>query len=194
MQIDILEFLTPVQIMMLFSMYLAIKGSRSFVNGEFELGAVYFVLTDAINIIVGLYFNLFFSLAQAGLLYFVALKFDIINNKKDRIFFTNVLLCSFVLVYFLGAVDINTLKFHTDGYLDIIATITAIYGSYMMSKDKTMQMAIAWIIADIGFLWIAYQNKIVGLAIMAMFFIYHGFLRVKKELALNRKRFEKEKT
>lgn len=170
----------PIQLIMLFTMYLSIKGSRYFVDGYFHLGAVMFTVANFANIIAGLHFNLFFTLAQTGLMYFTVRLFDF-KTEADKIFFKYMFLFSIVLAFMLGNINIENISFQAYGIIDISATLTAWYGSYMMSKNRFLEMSLAWIIADIGFLWIAYEHSLIGLAVTSIFFIYHGFLRLQKE-------------
>lgn len=155
------------------AMFLALLGSSNFVMKKTEKGAWQFMLGNVINMTVGLAIgNLWLFLAQAGLMYFTLNMVKVKVTKR----FTLLAILAIVLISILG---INTVQvFRNYGAIDITATILAILGAYAMSKAWWHAMALMWIVADIGFLIMAYQESLLGLAIQSLVFIYHGYLRL----------------
>lgn len=135
-----------------------------------------FLIGNFIAMPLGFYFgNIYFSLAIFGLTVFTVI---IVKPHLNKMFYTVMLFITYLMILVLGPVDFNTVSFSPHGVIDVIATITAWAGSYAMYRGNYVAMAWAWIIADLGFLWIAYDAAILGLGIQASFFIYHGALRI----------------
>lgn len=158
------------------AMLLAIRGSSNFVRGDFEGGSWQFMIGNIINMAIGLAIgNLWLFLAQAGLMFYTLNLVSV--RRKQR--YTMLLLLAILIVSLLGVADIHRLSYYN--LIDILATSTAIYGAYAMSKQNWSVMAKMWIIADIGFLWIAIDAGLIGLAIQSAIFIYHGYLRLNNK-------------
>lgn len=162
-----------VTLMSLTAMALAVYGSKLFVKGEFDYGAQLFLIGNSINILLGFAIgNIWLSIAQFGLLWFTL---PMVGYSKYS---------SFYKVLFIGiatmtmSLSYNSLNFISSP-IDIIATVTAWYGAYCMSKQNWRMMAIMWIIADIGFIYIGITEGLIGLTIQASIFVYHGYLRLK---------------
>jgi len=158
------------------AMGLAIRGSSNFVREDFENGSWQFMIGNTINMAIGLAIgNLWLFLAQAGLMFFT------LNLVKVNIAIRYRLLAilAILVISFFGIANVQS--FHIYNMIDTLATITAIYGAYAMSKQDWHTMAKMWIIADIGFLWIAYEAGLIGLAIQSIAFIYHGYLRLNNK-------------
>jgi len=155
------------------AMLLAIRGSSNFVRGDFENGSWQFMIGNTINMVVGLAIgNLWLFLAQAGLMFYTL---NLVSVKRTKRYIMLGLL-AVLMASILGIANIQKLSYYN--LIDILATSTAIYGAYAMSKQKWSVMAKMWIIADIGFLIVAYEAGLIGLAIQSAVFIYHGYLRL----------------
>ncbi len=158
------------------AMALAIRGSSNFVREKVEEGSWQFMIGNTINMSVGLAIgNLWLFLAQAGLMFFTLRLVKVNTTMRFRM----LSILAVLLVSFFGIAYIQQLHYYS--VIDILATITAIYGAYAMSKQDWHTMAKMWIIADIGFLWIAYEAGLIGLAIQSIAFIYHGYLRLNNK-------------
>ena len=165
-----------IELLNIAAMALAIRGSSNFVREDFESGSWQFMIGNTINMSVGLAIgNLWLFLAQAGLMFFTL---NLVKVSKTTRYLGLSILAVF-LVSFFGIADIQQLHYYN--VIDILATATAIYGAYAMSKQDWSTMARMWIIADIGFLWIAYEAGLIGLAIQSIAFIYHGYLRLNNK-------------
>lgn len=161
------------ELLNIIAMALAIRGSSNFVREDFETGAWQFMLGNVINMAVGLAIgNLWLFLAQAGLMYFT-LNMPKLGRPQA---FRMLALLAIILVSVLGISD--TYAFSYINSIDVVATIGAIYGAYAMSKQNWSLMAKMWIIADMGFMWVAYEAGLLGLFIQSIIFVYHGYLRL----------------
>ncbi len=160
------------QVLSLTAMTMAMSGSKDFVKEKYEIGSWKFMVGNTINIALGASLgdaNLL--LAQVGLMYYTL---PMVQNKK---YFKELLIFGLVLLIILG---INSNLNFSFNIIEILATTTAWLGAYAMSKGKFKLMGLAWIIADIGFVYIAYKLQLLGLGIQALVFVYHGYLRMTK--------------
>ena len=158
------------------AMILAIKGSSDFVRGNFERGSWLFMIGNVTNMAVGLAVgNLWLFMAQAGLMFFTLN----LVQENIRLRYSLLSIYAVILVLLLGVG--REVAFSYYNIIDVIATVTAIYGAYAMSKQQWVLMAWMWIIADLGFLWVAYEASLPGLAIQSAIFVYHGYLRVTNQ-------------
>ena len=161
-----------VQIFSLTAMTLAISGSKDFVNEDYESGSWKFMIGNTINIALGTSLgdaNLL--IAQSGLMYYT------LRMVKHTEYFKYLLSFGLMLLLILG---INNSLSFSFNIIEVLATITAWVGAWAMSRQKFKLMGLSWIVADIGFLYIAYKLGLIGLGIQASIFIYHGYLRIVK--------------
>lgn len=155
------------------AMGLAVYGSKLFVKGEFTYGAQLFLIGNSLNILLGFSIgNIWLSIAQFGLLWFTLPMVNYVEHMK----FYKVLFIGIATVAL--SMNYSVLEFVASP-MDIVATIGAWYGAYCMSKANWKVMAIMWILADIGFLYIGITEGLYGLAIQATIFVYHGYLRLR---------------
>jgi len=59
--------------------------------------------------------------------------------------------------------------------LDSAGTILATYGAYCMSQKDYDMMYLLWVVADIVFIAVAYQEGLWSLLIQSIWFAHHGF-------------------
>ena len=164
-----------VQLLSLTSLYLAYKGSKLFVESNFELGSKLFMLGNITNMAIALNLgNLYLFIAQSMLCYFT-LNMISVNTKR---FYTLMFVLLLTLILILGIN--NNIHFIYHDLIDIFGTITAVYGAYSMSKQRYTTMARMWILADLAFIIVAIKLGLIGLFIQSVIFCYHGYLRLKK--------------
>jgi hypothetical protein len=155
------------------AMLLAIRGSSNFVREDFETGSWQFMVGNSINMVVGLSIgNIWLFIAQAALMFYTL---ELVQDNRT-IRYSLIAVLSIVLIGILGVADNFVIGYSS--VIDAVATAMAIYGAYAMSRQNWTVMAWCWILADIGFLYVAVENGLVGLAIQSIAFIYHGWLRV----------------
>jgi len=163
-----------IQALSLMALLLAYKGSKLFVESNFELGSKLFMIGNTINMALALGFgNLYFFIAQASLMFFTLNMIAV----KVRLFYVLLSLFGFILMSLVGLNDIQSFSY--SDLIDLVSTICAIYGAYKMSKQDYKTMAIMWIVADFGFMIVAVKLQLIGLFIQSAIFCYHGYLRLK---------------
>jgi hypothetical protein len=161
------------ELLNIIAMALAIRGSSNFVRSDFESGSWQFMIGNTINMTVGLAIgNLWLFLAQAGLMFYTLN----LVSENTIVRYRLLAILAVVLMTTLGIQEVQT--FEVYDLIDVAATVAAIYGAYAMSKQCWTTMAWMWIVADIGFLYVAIDAHLIGLAIQSSIFIYHGYLRV----------------
>lgn len=163
-----------VQIISLVSFYTSYKGSKLFVESNFELGSKLFMIGNVVTMAIGLYVgNLYVFAGQAALCYYTL---NMISINTTRFY---ILMFS-ILFGLIGILGINPdIKFVYHDVIDLFGSITAIYGSYAMSKKNYSMMAKMWIVADICAIVVAIKLGLIGLLLKAAIFCYHGYLRLK---------------
>jgi hypothetical protein len=163
-----------VGILNFFAMALAIYGSKLFVDGKFERGGWVFMVGNTINMSVALAIgNIWLFIAQAALMFYTI---NIVENRRVLGF----LLLGTLAITAVSCIEVaGRFVVGVNSIIDAIATTTAVFGAWAMSRSYWRVMAYAWIVADLGFMYLAVHEGLVGLFIQSTVFVYHGYKRLK---------------
>lgn len=164
-----------VQLMSVVAMFAGAWGSMLFVDtkerpADYELGSKVFLIGNIANIVIGLHIGeLSLVIAQCGLAVFTIPMYD------DRE--TNMVLSVYALFMIIFFPVANHFSF-TASVVSASASVVAVYGAWAMSKAKWNTMNWCWVVADLVFIYVAIEQKLLGLGIVATLFVWHGFLRI----------------
>lgn len=159
-----------IQIASIFGGACAVYGSFLFSKRAFRVGSMMFMLGNVTNIMVGLAIgNLSLALAQLALCAFA------ITMYQDGLFNLALVLYGGILANILGVAPHQHFRMPP---LDSAGTILATYGAYCMSQKEYETMTLMWVIADIIFIVVAYNEGLWGLLVQSIIFTHHGFERL----------------
>lgn len=165
-----------VQLLAIAAMVAGARGSMLFVDttkrpANYEHGSMVFLIGNATNVAVGLHIgDMSLVIAQAGLAWYTL---PMYNDKIVSWF------CSLWVLYLVAMTGLANHFSFTASWLGVCASAVAVYGAWAMSKAKWDSMNWSWVIADLAFIYIAIQNRLIGLGILASLFVWHGYLRIK---------------
>lgn len=158
-----------ITVLNILAMLCALYGSWSMVRDDRVNAGRSFLVGNMLNLLVGITVgNLALIITMIGFTYYTTMLIE--NHDRVTIGFMGAALFPFMT----PAPDVF---FQMDA-VGLVATLMALYGSQCMVEGKITRMCWMWIMADLLFLYIAYTEGLIGLAIQSVIFVYYSIIRL----------------